>query len=242
MHGYYYLLCLLPPLPEALGEKMRMTPGEITGAVRRNVHPEHLELARALLYGVDAFNWEQADQGRDLFLEGGLVSRQDLADNRNLPAFIRAFRDEWERGIGRACPYDRLWELYYGYAHAEAERFGCRFLVDYLSWEIQLRSSLAAVRIRERGGHVDDHAVLDFFPERDFSTLVMRLKGAGNPLEAERLVDEERLRQIDRCEGGAGFSIDALLAYVARSRVYSRWESIAGGFDIETYLWHGGSM
>ncbi len=89
---------------------------------------------------------------------------------------------------------------------------------------------------------MDDHAVLEYFPERDFSTLVTRLKGAGNPLEAERLVDEERLRQITRCEGIAGFSIDALLAYVARSRVYSRWESIAGGFDIETYLWHGGSM
>ncbi len=70
---------------------MRMTPGEITGAVRRNIHPEHLELARALMYGVDAFNWEQADQGRDLFLEGGLLSRQDLADNRDLPRLYPTF-------------------------------------------------------------------------------------------------------------------------------------------------------
>jgi hypothetical protein len=242
MSNYYFLLCLLPAMPAALGEKMPLGFGEIAGAVRRNVHPEHLELACAHLHGTDAFNWEQMDQGRELFLEGGLLSLEEMAGKRDLPDFIRAFREERERGIHRAYLYDRLWELYYSYAHAVAERYGCRFLVDYLSWEIELRSSLAALRIREMGGNVDDHAMLSAFHPRDFSNLITQLKSQKNPLQAERFLDEERLRQIYRCEGSAAFSIDALLAYVARSAIYSRWQKISEDFDIETYLWHGGSM
>lgn len=242
MGQYYFLMCLLPPMPAALGEKMPLGFGEIAGTVKRNVHPEHLEIAFAHLHSIDAFNWEQMDQRRDLFLEGGLLSREDMAGARTLPDFIKTFREEKERGIHRAYPYDRLWELYYSYAHAVAERSGCRFFIDYLSWEIELRLTLAAMRVREKGGNVDDHAILSAFHPRDYSNLITQLKSQKNPLQAERCLDEERLRQIYRFEGSFGFSLDALLAYVTRSAIYSRWEKISEDFDIETYLWHGGSM
>lgn len=242
MGQYYFLMCLLPAMPAALGEKMPLAYGEIAGLVKRNVLPEHLDVAFAQLSGVDAFNWEQMDQGRDLFVEGGLLSREDMAGGKELPDFIKVFREEKERGIPRAYLYDRLWELYYGYARAVADRCGCRFLIDYLSWEIELRSSLSAMRVREKGGNVDDHAILPAFHPRDFSDLVTQIKNQKNPLQAEHYLDEERLRQIYRCEGSSGFAIDALLAYVARSAIYSRWEKISEQFDIETYLWHGGSM
>jgi hypothetical protein len=242
MGNYYFLMCLLPPLPAALGEKMPLQFGEITGVVKRNVHAEHLEIVRAHLQSVDAFNWEQLDQGRDLFLEGGLLSREDLTGARDIPDFIRAFREEKERGIHRTYIYDRLWELYYAYTHAVAERRGCRFLIDYLSWEIELRASLAALRVRERGGNYDEHAILGNFQPRDFSNLISQVKSQRNPLQAERYLDEERLKQIYSFEGSTGFSIDALLAYVTRSAIYSRWEKISEDFNIETYLWHGGSM
>jgi len=98
------------------------------------------------------------------------------------------------------------------------------------------------MRIREEGGVLEDHAILDTFRPRDFSNLITQLKNQRDPLGAERYLDEERLRQISRCEGIAPFSIDALLAYVARAAIYSRWEAITQDFDIETYLWHGGSM
>lgn len=242
MGNYYFLMCLLPPLPAALGEKMPLRFGEITGVVKRNVHAEHLEIVYAHLHSVDAFNWEQLDQGRDLFLEGGLLSREDLTGAKDIPDFIRSFREEKERGVHRAYIYDRLWELYYAYAYAVAERFGCRFLIDYLSWEIELRLSLAALRVRERGGNYDEHAVLGNFHPRDFSNLIAQVKSQRNPLQAERYLDEERLKQIYSFEGSTGFSLDALLAYVTRSAIYSRWEKISEDFNIETYLWHGGSM
>ncbi|HON39735.1 conserved hypothetical protein [anaerobic digester metagenome] len=242
MGNYYFLMCLLPALPETLGEKMPMELGDIAGIVKRNIHPEHIEVACALLHGTDVFNWEQVDQGRDIFLEGGLLSRQDLIDGRNLPDYIRVFREERERGIYRPYIYDRLWELYYSYAYSVAQRSECRFLIDYLSWEIELRLSLTAMRIREEGGVLEDHAILDNFRPRDFSNLITQIKNQKDPLGAERYLDEERLRQITRCEGAAPFSIDALLAYVARAAIYSRWEAVTQDFDVETYLWHGGSM
>jgi len=242
MGNYYFLMCLLPPVPAALGEKMPIGFGEIAGTIKRNILPEHLEIAFAHLQSVDAFNWEQMDQRRDLFMEGGLLSREDMAAARALPDFIRAFREEKERGIHRAYIYDRLWELYYSSVYAVAERIGCRFLIDYLSWEIELRSSLAALRVREKGGNVDEHAILSAFNPRDYSNFVAQLKSQKNPLQAERYLDEERLRHIYRFEGSSGFSLDALLAYLSRSAIYCRWEKISEHFDIETYLWHGGSM
>ncbi|MDD5475150.1 MAG: DUF2764 family protein [Syntrophales bacterium] len=242
MSNYYFLMCLLPAMPAELGEKIALQYGEIAGAVKRNIHPEDIDVTHAHLQSVDVFNWEQMDQGRDLFIEGGLLSQEDMASNRDLPDFIRAFREEKERGIHRAYIYDRLWELYYSHAHAVAERSGCRFLIDYLAWEIDLRSSLAAMRVRERGGNVDDHAILTAFRPRDFSNLITQLKSQKNPLLAERYLDEERIRQIYRFEGSSSFSIDTLLAYVSRSAIYARWERIGEHFDIETYLLHGGSM
>jgi hypothetical protein len=242
MGQYYFLMCLLPPMPAALGEKMPLGFGEIAGTIKRNIFPEHLEIAFAHLQSVDAFNWEQRDQRRDLFLEGGMLSRDDMAGARDLPDFIRAFREEKERGIHRAYIYDRLWELYYSSVYAVAERIGCRFLIDYLSWEIGLRLSLAALRVREKGGNLDEHAILSTFHPRDYSNFIAQLKSQKNPLQAERYLDEERLRQIYRFEGSSGFSIDAVMAYLSRSAIYSRWEKISEHFDIETYLWHGGSM
>jgi hypothetical protein len=241
MSNYYFLLCLLPPLPPSLGEKMQLSFAEVSGIVRRHVEPEDEPLLLALLMGVDAANWEQADQGRRLFRTGGLLSREQMAGRENLPDFIRRFQEEKERGIARTYPYDRLWELYYLSAHAAAEPSPNRFLAEYLSWEIGLRASLAAVRTRDAGVNPEERAILGAFQYGDFSALVSQLRSQNNPLQAERLVDEERLRQIYRFEGSSPFSADALLAYVSRAMLYSRWERISEPFDIENYLWQGGS-
>ncbi len=241
MGQYYYLMTMLPPAPDALGEGMPLGFGEITALVKRNVLAEHAELVFAHLHAVDAFNWEQADQGRSLFREGGLLSREELAGAGRLPDFIGRFKEEQERGIHLEYPYDRLWELYYSYALDTAERFGSRFLVDFLGWEVDLRSGLLAERVREAGGNLDDHSILKTRRPRDLSDLLERLKAQRNPLQAERFLDEERLRRVYLCEGVHGFSIDALLAYITRMEIYSRWERMNEDLDVEAFLWHGGT-
>lgn len=242
MADYYFLMCLLPTLPAGLGEKMPLPFADIAGMVKRHIHPGHSDLLAAHLLVVDAANWEQMDQGRNLFIEGGLMSREEMASRQDLPEFIRNFNEEKERGIHRAYLYDRLWEGYYDYAYAVAQRFNNAFLLAYLSWEIELRTSLAALRSREKGGNPEEYAILGTFQAYDFTNLIAQAKGQKNPLQAERYLDEERLKQIYRCEGSSPFSLDALLAYLSRSWLYSRWEKLAEPFDMETYLQQGGSM
>lgn len=243
MSAYYFLMCQLPPTPAELGEKMSLPFGEIAGMIKRNTHPEHLDIVYARLHAIDVFNWEQADQGRDIFFEGGTLSREEISGKKNLPPFINVFREEKERGLNRHYAYDRLWELYYAYALAVAERHDCRFLIDYFSWEIELRLALTALRVKENFGSIEDHAILKHLCSRDFSNILAQVKSSPNPLEVERYLDKERLRQIFKYEGISGFSIDALLGYITRAEIYHRWQRIGENLNlnIDTFLLPGDS-
>lgn len=243
MSAYYFLMCQLPPTPAELGAKMPLSFGETAAMIKRNAHPEHLEIVDARLQAIDVFNWEQASQGRDVFLEGGTLSREEVYGNKNLPPFISVFREEKERGLNRYYAYDRLWELYFAYALAVAERNDCRFLIDYLSWEIELRMALTAWRVKESSGSLEDHAILKHLCSRDFSNLIAQVKSSVNPLELERYLDEERLRQVFKYEGISGFSIDALLGYLTRAEIYHRWQRISEtlNLNIDTFLLPGES-
>lgn len=243
MSAYYFLMCQLPPTPTELGEKMSLPFGETADMIKRNTHPEDLDIVYARLQAIDAFNWEQADQGRDIFVEGGTLSREEVVGHKNLPPFIRAFREEKDRGLNRHYAYDRLWELYYTYALAVAQRHDCRFLIDYLSWEVELRIALTVWRVKEHSGSIEDHAILKHLCSRDFGNLVAQIKSSANPLELERRLDEERLRQIFKYEGISGFSIDALLGYLTRAEIFDRWQRINEtlNLNIDAFLLPGDS-
>jgi vacuolar-type H+-ATPase subunit C/Vma6 len=189
---------------------------------------------------IDAANFENLEQGRGLFLEGGSLSREDLEMKRNLPEFIRAFLDEKERGIRRAHLHDRLWELCYGELLELAGKAGCRYLLDYIPWEIELRNRLTALRLRENGGNAEEHAVLPGIRSFDFTVLLSQIEGQKNPLAVERYLDGERLKQIYHCQGNDPFSLDALMAFVSRAMIYGRWERLQEPYDMNNFLYGGG--
>lgn len=240
MGAYYFLACLLPPLPSSLGDNLTVTFPDITRIVRRNIQPSDDQLLCAQLSVVDAANWESIDQGRDYFLEGGTLSREEMETMQNLPVFIRQFLNEKERGIRRPCIYDRLWELCYASLLARAEEEGCRYLIDYTAWEIELRNGLAALRLRESEENIADRAIMPGLRSFDFSGLLSRLDGQDNPLEAERVIDSERLKQIFHYQGADPFSLDAILAFLARAFIYSRWERMKIPYDIQNFIYSGG--
>jgi hypothetical protein len=240
MGAYYFLTCLLPPLPSALGEKLSLPFSELSRMIRRHIQPADDALLKGHLAVIDAANFENREQGRDLFLEGGALSREDLEARRNLPEFIREFLEEKERGIRRAYLHDRLWELYYGALLALAGSEGCRYLLDYVPWEIELRNRLVALRLRESGGNVDDHAVLPGIRSADFTAMLSQLESQKTPLAAERYLDGERLKQIFHCQGHDLFSLDALLAFLSRAIIYGRWEMLQAPYDMNNFLYGGG--
>ncbi len=240
MGAYYFLTCLLPPLPPSLGENLTVAFPDITRIVRRNIQPSDDQLLRAQLSVIDAANWESIEQGRDYFLEGGTLSREEIETMQNLPVFIKQFLHEKERGIRRPHIYDRLWELCYGALIARAEEEGCRYLIDYTVWEIELRNCLTALRFRESEGIIADRTIMPGLRSFDFSGLLSRLDGQNSPLEAERIIDGERLKQIFHCQGADPFSLDAILAFLARAFIYSRWEMMQIPYDIQKFIYSGG--
>lgn len=240
MGAYHFLTCLLPPLPSSLGEKLAVPFSDITRMVRRHIQPSDDDLLRSQLSVIDAANWENIDQGRDHFLEGGILGQEEMETRQNLPMFIRQFLDEKERGIRRSHIYDRLWEICYGALLAKAEEEGCRYLIDYTVWEIELRNCLATLRLRESEGNIADRTIMPGIRAFDFSVILSQLDGQKNPLETERIIDGERLKQIFHCQGADSFSLDAILAFLARASIYSRWEKMQIPYNIDNFLHSGG--
>jgi hypothetical protein len=97
-----------------------------------------------------------------------------------------------------------------------------------------------ALRLRESGGNVDDHAVLPGIRSADFTAMLSQLESQKTPLTAERYLDGERLKQIYHCQGNDPFSLDALLAFVSRAMIYGRWERLQEPYDMNNFLYSGG--
>ena len=236
MGRYYFLVSLIPPLPTLLGEKLPLPCVEISRLVRRNIEPEDAPLVESLLLAIDVTNFENLHQGRPIFIEGSILTQEEIERKRNLPLFIQGFLEEKERGIRRPYIFDALWERYYMYAYTSAQEKDCRFLVDYLSWEIGLRNHLAMMRAKEQGSEVEDYLILPQAGYHDLSNFVTQVKSQKNPLMAERLIDEERLKTIFHCEGGDPFSINAVLALLARASLFSRWEKMTVPYEVHEIL------
>jgi len=185
MGAYYFLTCLLPSLPSTLGDKLPLPFPELSRMIRRHILPADDALFASHLAVIDAANFENREQGRDLFLEGGTVSQEDLEAGRNLPGFIDRFLEEKERGIRRTHIHDRLWELCYESSLELAGKTGCRYLLDYIPWEIELRNRLAAMRLRETGKNVEEHAVLPGIRSFDF-TAQPRSRASLSPMSTSR--------------------------------------------------------
>lgn len=240
MGAYYFLTSLLPPLPSALGEKLPLPFPKLSRMIQSNIRPADDPLLKGHLSVIDAANFENMEQGRDLFLEGGTVSREDLEAGRNLPEFIRQFLEEKDRGIRSVHIHDRLWELCYKEILKKAGDAGCRYLMDYIPWEIELRNRLSALRLRDTRENPGEHAVLPGVRCFDFAALLSQLEGQKNPLAAERYLDGERLKQIYHCQGHDPFSLDVLLAYVSSALIYGRWERMQEPYDMNNFLYGGG--
>jgi hypothetical protein len=233
MGKYYFLTSVLPAMPVSLGDKPALSFPEISRMVQRNIEPEDAPLSNALLMMIDVSNFEAVHQERHVFFEGGTLTRQEIEHKQNLPLFIQAFLDEKDRGVRRPYLFDALWEGYYGYVYSLGQELDCRFLVDYISWDISLRNQLVMLRSKEGAREADDYLLLPHIGGHDLSGLLAQVKNQKNPLLAERVLDEERLKHVFHCEGIDPFSVDAVLAALERARIFDRWEKMSSPFRID---------
>lgn len=226
MSKYYFLASCLPPMPLSLGEKVALSFDDICGLILRNIEPADEPLVLCAFHAIDTANTEFYLLGQDIFLSGGSLTREEIESKKHLPSFIRNFFEERDKGTRRGYGYDMLWEAYYRHAYSVAEELSCRFLIDYLSWEIGLRNSLVELRTRARGEETEDYLILIGAGGYDFSGIVAQLKMQQNPLKAEQFLDEERLKRIYHCEGADPFSRDGILGTLEKARIFNRWEKL----------------
>jgi len=236
MGKYYCLVNLIPPMPTLLGEKLPLPFTEISRIVRSHIEPEDRPLVESQLLAIDVANVETLHQGRPLFIEGGILSPEALERKTDLPLFIQIFLEEKDRGVRRPYLFDALWEEYYKFSYRLAQERNCQFLVSYLSLEIGLRNHLAMMRAKERGIEGEDYLILPHLSSQDLSAIAGQVRSQKNPLMAERLIDEERLKAIFHCEGSDPFSVDAVLAILARASLFSRWEKMAIPYEVDAIL------
>jgi hypothetical protein len=117
----------------------------------------------------------------------------------------------------------------------------CRFLIDYISWDISLRNRLVILRAKESARGAEDYTLLPHIGGHDLSAILAQLKNQRNPLLAERLLDEARLKQTFHCEGGDPFSVDAILATMEKARIFEKWEKMNLPFKIDDII-RGGTF
>jgi hypothetical protein len=236
MARYYFLASCLPPMPALLGEKLLVPFSEIGELILRNIEPGDKPLVYCCLLLTDIVNVEFYLQGQNVYLPGGSLTREEIETRRNLPSFIKSILEDKEQGNRRGYQHDNLWEGYYGYAYSLAEALNCRFLIDYLSWEIGLKNSLTGMRAASLGKEIEEHQIMLQRAMHDFSPIISQLKLQNNPLRAEQFLDEERLRRIYHCEGPDPFSLDAILGTLERARIYSRWEKLNTEYEVHEII------
>lgn len=236
MTRYYFLASCLPPMPSVLGEKLTMPFSEICGLILRNIEPCDEPLVRSCMYAIDTANMEFFLHGQDVFLSGGMLTRFDIESRRSLPYFLRTLLDEKDKAVHRRYKHDNLWEVYYAYAYSLAEEVNCRFLIDYLSWEIGLRNSLVGLRASARGEEAEDYQIMIRAGGHEFSAIISQLKMQQNPLKAEQFLDDERLKMVFHCEGPDPFSRDAILGTLEKARIYNRWEKMNFPYQVHDII------
>jgi len=235
---YYYLMSLLPSLPETLGDPLPDGLDRLAQLARRNVEPGDSDLLELLLAQIDIVNYINQQTGRDIFLPGGSIMETDLKENRNLSPDIKEFLRQPE--VSRPFVYDRLWEIYLSRTLQKAEKLGNKFLKKYLPWEIQLRNALATMRAVQAGLEPSLYLARAGGEAYDLTPLLTVLKDCPGPLEAELYLDRERLKFVSACLDFDRFSLDALLGYLAQAMIFWRWENLKKPYDLNKITIAGG--
>lgn len=169
----------------------------------------------------------------------------DTGDGNTLPGFLQSVVDTYREGaeadddVDAAKSYEKnLWEAYY----ARCESSECRFLRFYMRFDRTLRNISAAFVARRTGlpiapylvGSDDTTAALSHSSASDFGLRseisyvenVISLLEEENILEKEREFDEIRWTEIETITVYDYFTIDKLLAYLAKANIIQRWVAL----------------
>jgi len=183
------------------------------------------ELAEEILRWLDCENLESKMLGRDIFNEKAPLSREQLEDRRELPDFMADFLDAEESGaLSGTYSVDALWRSYHLHLLEISKTHGCPMLGEWAFWEAGLRNALARSRAQEIGVDLEGRLFEESEEESLYSEMVAWASEAADPLERERVIDQNRLAKLNELAGINPFSREAALCYLLSLIILDRWD------------------
>jgi hypothetical protein len=232
MANYYFLAALLPPL--ALGKSPELSLNDLISLIAINMQGEDLE--KTVVFR----RWIDLNNIRALYLENPIDGRGNLSEKEldqallledGFPEYVFDFLNRFEDVQQKIRFFPGLLAAYF----REEELGQEGFLKNYLEFEKSWRLVLMAIKAKELGRDyaeelqfedLKDSLVLDILAQKDASSYeppveFISLRDAylacgKDPWEQFKAILEWRFNQIEELVEKPLFSIDWILAYMAR--------------------------
>lgn len=229
MANYYFLITAFPPL--TLGIKPELSFKEVKEMLRLNLTAADFGKVRQLLRPIDFYNIRALWLGLPLDDRGNFDGKdleEALLVREAIPLYLVDFLDRYESTQERLRYFSSLYASLY---REETEGF----LQKYYQLERELRLILTALRAKISGKDLvrelqfedpTDPLVADilaqkdaadYTPPRDFDDLkTLFMDNYSDPQKLNRAILQYKFGKIEEMEEAQDFSIDRVLAYLAR--------------------------
>jgi len=220
----YYYLTSLPALGE-LGAEPEMGFAELREHL--SDHRSRHELVGSLFLLDDLLQREAYLAGELPQTDPAVLTVQQAHNESPLPDYL-AGEAEADANALRGLAVDRLWERYFRYVASLAERLKCRFLADWVRYEVTLRNALAATRAKRLGLEAADYLVAaDLGWEGDaLAEVVAEWSSSATPLAGQQVLLRARWSWLAANDAWFRFRDDELAVYAARLMLLHQWTRI----------------
>jgi len=219
---YYYLLTSLPALP-VLGEAQPIDLPDLREMAQGD--GAAAEVVDALLLDYDLLLRDAALAGEVEAPRPAVLTVEQMGDQAPLPEALQA-----EPARRLRVPADAVWEAYYRHADRVGRSRHCRFLTEWVGFEVALRNALVDARAEMLGLDGEGYRVAEDLAVADESAAIAAraFTEAPDPLKGLRRLDEARWRWVDQRGAYYSFGIDELAAYARKLVLLTRWHVLAG--------------
>jgi len=231
-HNYYFVVPSLPPL--AIGEVPGITFAELMARLKTSLDKTDLQKVKVLRRFIDIYNIRALLMEEEVDPRGNLGEKEldeALLVQADLPDYVFQFLGQFEKVSDKIKHFPGLLALFFNEEIPKQEGF----LHDYLKFERESRLVLAALRAKQLGRDVALELQFED-PTEPIVAQILAQKDAGSydppseyadlkeiiascyadPWLENKAFAEYRFKKIDEMVEKEIFSLDQILAYIAK--------------------------
>ena len=217
----YYLMTSLTAL-ESLASTPPLSNSELLERVADQ--PGAVKLVGALLLADDLMQRQAILAGEIEQIDPTILTNEQVRDEEPLPEYLQPPLETTPRRIVG----DGLWAAYFRHAMAVAAQQKCRFLEDWVGFEVAMRNALAQARAKTLGLDPNEYLVEpDIGASINFAATIAEWAAAPDPLAGLKVLDRTRWDWLTRNDRAYSFEDDEIAAYAAKLMLLHRWHRLA---------------